>query len=86
MPWWEWPHEFKIKNNKFLKSWTIKKSEEILTEKLIQWQLDEQWRDIRNFAKSYNIKLIGDLPFYVSRDSADVWSNKSLFSILKNGS
>ena len=31
------------------------------------------------------IKLIGDLPFYVSRDSADVWSNKSLFSIFKNG-
>jgi len=25
------------------------------------------------------------LPFYVSRDSADVWSNKSLFSILRNG-
>jgi len=85
LPWWEWPNEFKIKNNKFLKSWSIKKSEEILTEKLIQWHLDEQWRDIRNFAKSYNIKLIGDLPFYVSRDSADVWSNKSLFSILKNG-
>jgi len=40
---------------------------------------------IKNFAKSRNIKLIGDLPFYVSRDSADVWSNKSLFSIFKNG-
>ena len=40
---------------------------------------------IKNFAKSYNVKLIGDLPFYVSRDSADVWSNKSLFSIFKNG-
>jgi len=25
------------------------------------------------------------LPFYVSRDSADVWSNKSLFSIFRNG-
>ena len=32
-----------------------------------------------------SVKLIGDLPFYVSRDSAEVWSNKSLFSILKNG-
>ncbi len=85
LPWWQWPHEFKIKNDKFLKSWIIKKSEEILIEKLIQWHLDEQWKDIRNFAKSYKIKLIGDLPFYVSRDSSDVWSNKSLFSIFKNG-
>ena len=68
LPWWEWPQEFKIKNKKFLKSWIKKKSEEILIKKLIQWHLDEQWSDIKNFAKSRNIKLIGDLPFYVSRD------------------
>ena len=85
LPWWKWPKEFKIKNNKFLKSWSKRKSENILIKKLIQWHLDEQWRDIKNFAKSCNVKLIGDLPFYVSRDSADVWSNKSLFSIFKNG-
>ena len=29
LPWWQWPKEFKIKNNKFLKSWLTKKSEEI---------------------------------------------------------
>ena len=85
LPWWQWPQEFKLKNNKFLKEWAKKKSEELLINKLIQWHLDEQWKIIRNFAKSRNIKLIGDLPFYVSRDSADVWSNKSLFSIFNNG-
>ena len=85
MPWWQWPKEFKLKNNKFLKSWIKKKSEKILIKKLIQWHLDKQWKDIKNFAKLCNVKLIGDLPFYVSWDSADVWSNKSLFSIFKNG-
>ncbi len=85
LPWWQWPHEFKFKNNNFLKSWINGKSAEILTKKLIQWHLDEQWKAIKIFAKSINVKLIGDLPFYVSRDSAEVWSNKSLFSILKNG-
>jgi len=30
LPRWEWPQEFKIKNNRFLKSWIKKKSEEIL--------------------------------------------------------
>ena len=85
MPWWQWPKEFKLKNNKFLKSWIKKKSEKILIKKLIQWHLDNQWKDIKNFAKLCNVNLIGDLPFYVSWDSADVWSNKSLFSIFKNG-
>ena len=86
LPWWQWPKEFKIKNNKFLRSWIKKKNEDILIEKLIQWHLNEQWRAIKDFAKSYKVKLIGDLPFYVSWDSADVWSNRSLFSIFKNGS
>ena len=85
LPWWQWPKEFKTKNNTFLKSWLKGKSEKILIKKLIQWHLDNQWKSIKNFAKSYNVKLIGDLPFYVSRDSADVWSNKSLFAIAKNG-
>ena len=85
LPWWKWPKEFKTKNIKFLKSWITKKSDEILIQKLIQWHLDKQWRSIKKFAKLCKIKLIGDLPFYVSRDSADVWSNKSLFSIFKNG-
>ena len=85
LPWWQWPKEFKTKNNNFLKSWINTKSEKIFAQKLIQWHLNEQWRAIKKTAKTYNVKLIGDLPFYVSRDSADVWSNKSLFSIYKNG-
>ena len=85
LPWWQWPQEFKTKNDKFLKLWIKNKSEDVLAKKLIQWHSDEQWRTIKSFAKSNNVKLIGDLPFYVSRDSADVWSNKSLFSIFKNG-
>ena len=85
MPWWEWPYEFKQKKFNFLKSWIKKKDQEILKEKLIQWHLDKQWNVIKEFAKSKGIQLIGDLPFYVSRDSADVWSNKSLFSIAQNG-
>ena len=54
LPWWEWPQEFKIKNNKFLKSWINNKSKEILIKKLIQWHLNEQWSAIKNFAKSRN--------------------------------
>ena len=86
LPWWEWPFDFKEKKIEVLNPWIEGKSQEILKTKLIQWHLDVQWGEIKEFAKSKEITLIGDLPFYVSRDSADVWSNKSLFSISKNGS
>ena len=85
LPWWEWPYEFKQKNDSFLEQWKKKKSKEILKKKLIQWHLHQQWMQIKDFAKIKGIQLIGDLPFYVSRDSSDVWSNKSLFSISRNG-
>ena len=86
LPWWEWPKEFKEKKMETLKKWISNKNHEILKQKLIQWHLDEQWKEIRELAKLKGITLIGDLPFYVSRDSADVWSNKSLFSVTQNGS
>ena len=85
LPWWEWPLEFKQKENEFIKTWIKDKKNEILKTKLIQWHLDKQWKEIKVFAKTNGITLIGDLPFYVSRDSVDVWSNKSLFSISQNG-
>ena len=85
LPWWEWPLEFKQKKNEVIKKWIKGKKNEILKTKLIQWHLDKQWLEIKVFAKTNGITLIGDLPFYVSRDSADVWSNKSLFSISQNG-
>ena len=85
LPWWKWPSEFKQKKIKFIKQWEKDKKNEILKTKLIQWHLNKQWMEIKGFAKDKGITLIGDLPFYVSRDSADVWSNKSLFSITQNG-
>ncbi len=85
LPWWEWPFEFKQKKIECIKPWLKDKNNEILKTKLIQWHLDKQWMEIKSFAKSKGITLVGDLPFYVSRDSADVWSNKSLFSISQSG-
>ena len=85
LPWWQWPQELKQKNQEFLEKWILKNKKEILIKKLIQWHLDKQWKSIRNYAKAKHIELIGDIPFYVSRDSVDVWSNKSLFSISQDG-
>lgn len=39
----------------------------------LQWQLYEQFLDVKNYARSKKIFIMGDIPFLVSRDSADVW-------------
>ena len=84
-PWWEWPEPFFKKNIREINIWRVDFEDNLLEQRLIQWHLDRQWQSLRDLAKDLGVLLIGDLPFYISRDSADVWSNRSLFSVLTNG-
>jgi 4-alpha-glucanotransferase len=47
--------------------------------------LDQQWQAVRSLADQLGVQIFGDLPFYVARDSADVWSHRKLFSIQADG-
>lgn len=44
-----------------------------------------QWNEVRQAAKSKNIRIIGDVPIYVSHDSADVWGKQRLFYLDDRG-
>ena len=71
-PWVEW------KTDKF--------DDEILFAwKFIQYEFFNQWEEIKKYAKSKNIKIIGDIPIYVSEDSCDVWSNREQYHLDKDG-
>jgi 4-alpha-glucanotransferase len=45
----------------------------------LQWVADEQWRVARREAG--DVMLLGDLPFMVSADSADVWARQHAFDL-----
>ena len=45
----------------------------------IQYEFFRQWQNIKKYANSKGIKIIGDVPIYVSADSADVYYNRELF-------
>lgn len=47
--------------------------------KFIQYEFFTQWQEIKAYANENGIKIIGDVPIYVSYDSADVWGDKELF-------
>ncbi|MBV9611634.1 MAG: 4-alpha-glucanotransferase, partial [Acidobacteriaceae bacterium] len=44
-----------------------------------QFLLFHQGKRVRQYAQSKGLRLIGDLPFFVSPDSSDVWVNPELF-------
>src|SRR5713226_1952896 len=44
-----------------------------------QFLLFRQGEALKQYARAKGLRLIGDLPFFVSRDSSDVWANPELF-------
>ena len=52
--------------------------------KFLQYTFMKQWNALRAYANENGIRIIGDLPIYVSRDSADVWANPRDFLLDEN--
>lgn len=55
--------------------------EEILFYEITQYLFYHQFATLKSYAEKKGIKLIGDIPFYVSLNSADVWSNPECFRL-----
>jgi 4-alpha-glucanotransferase len=47
--------------------------------RLAQFLLFRQGQRLREYAHAKDVRLIGDLPFFVSPDSSDVWANPQFF-------
>lgn len=60
-------------------------SEECRYHSYLQFLFHTQWLALREYCNARDIRLIGDLPIYVSLDSADVWANPALFQLAQDG-
>ena len=47
----------------------------------VQWIARQQWTDLKSYAESHNVSLMGDIPYGIGRYSADVWANPHLFDL-----
>ncbi|MCF8362248.1 MAG: 4-alpha-glucanotransferase [Prolixibacteraceae bacterium] len=83
--WEKWPDEIKKRQTDSLKSISHDYSGDLQFEKFKQFLFFRQWFRLKEYAHKKGIKIFGDLPLYVSYDSADVWSNQSLFVLDEDG-
>ncbi|MBI4534405.1 MAG: 4-alpha-glucanotransferase [Candidatus Melainabacteria bacterium] len=51
----------------------------------VQWVAFSQWTQLKAYAERLGIELMGDIPFGVSRYSADVWAQRHLFDLTWSG-
>ena len=79
--WFDWDSGFKQRNDLILAEYRIMRSEHLDKIKWLQFIFFKQWSALKSYANANNIKLFGDLPFYISHDSVDVWANPELFKL-----
>ena len=83
-PWNEWEKEQKDYpiNQKLDLS---KYDDEIAYQMFLQFVLYQQWHALKKYANSLGIQMVGDIPFYVGLDSADVWAHRENFLLDQDG-
>lgn len=81
LPWNEWPTLYKLRDQKALNKFEKDFFEEIDELKWQQFIFHLQWHNLRDHANKNGVSLIGDLPFYIGYDSADVWANHQYFKL-----
>ena len=84
-PWYEWEDAYKFHNPEVLENLQQKESASISKIKWLQFIFSRQWHALKKYANQSGIELIGDLPFYISYDSVDVWANRELFALDESG-
>jgi len=75
----EWPSELVQRKSAALTQARRELSTRIDQICLAQFALFRQWARLKSYAHARGVRLIGDLPFFVSSDSSDVWMNPELF-------
>ncbi len=77
--WYDWPEEIKQRDDQVIGSLKSKLSDQINYYNFEQFIFFKQWQLLKDKAVENNIKIFGDIPIYVSLDSADVWANPDIF-------
>ena len=77
--WYEWPDDLRLNR--------IEKKQELPREmtrdcrfwRFLQYKFMQQWMRLKEYANRKGVRIIGDIPIYVSADSSDAWASGELF-------
>lgn len=77
--WLNWDDKYRTREPEAMEEAREELAENIDFFRFQQYEFDLQWKRLHSYAKSKNIKIIGDVPFYAAMDSADAWSHPEAF-------
>ena len=84
-PWVEWESPFRTREQNALED--LRNNHQDLINEIIyhQFLFFRQWDRLKRYANSKDIQIVGDIPLFISHDSADAWSMPELFTLDEEG-
>lgn len=83
-PWQEWAEDIRLRHGNALDYYNRELYFDIEFQKYMQYKFYTQWTALKAYANSKSIKIVGDIPIYVSMDSSDAWAQPKLFQLDEN--
>ncbi len=77
----DWPPELRDRVPDAIEAHRAESAAEVEREKFGQYLFFRQWTALKKHCNERGVQLIGDIPIYVSYDSADVWANAGIFKL-----
>lgn len=84
-PFWLWPPGLRDREPAALAQAASSLAGELSRIKREQYAFFVQWKRMQAYAHSREIRLFGDLPFYVGPSSVETWAHRELFQLAPNG-
>lgn len=79
--WNQWPEALRQREPKALSESRQLLKAVIDTIKFEQYVFFRQWHELKDYAAKHGVLMFGDIPIFVSYDSADVWANRAVFKL-----
>jgi len=85
MEWSLWPKPLAKRDPAALAEISKQLADEIDFCKFLQCEFFRQWGELKKYANKAGIQIIGDIPIFTARDSADVWAEPNLYLLDADG-
>lgn len=82
-PWQEWPDAYARFSPGLARR--VELADGVDRHRKLQYEFQREWDELRAYANARGIKIVGDMPMYVSGDSADVWAERDIFELDEKG-
>ena len=82
--WFCWPDAYARRDPAALAQWDAQERRSLEKEKFIQFLFFSQLAELREECRKHGVSLLGDVPIYVTHDSADAWANPQYFNLDDN--